>query len=64
MKAFIWQNSRLLVEKSHFPTLYFLSNYATIHNMNKKYDIIAFEGSPTLIYKIDRDPLSLSLSLI
>jgi len=31
--------------------------------MNKKYDIIAFEGSLTPIYKVDRDPLSLSLSL-
>jgi len=31
--------------------------------MNKKYGITAFEGSPMPIYKVDRDPLSLSLSL-
>jgi len=50
-----WQNSRFLP----LFRLVFSSNPYYFNNMNKKYDIIAFEGFYTLNYKVDRDPLSL-----
>jgi len=62
--AYIYERTWALYLARDFFPLVQSSNPCYFNNMNKKYGITAFEGFYTPIYKVDRDPLSLSLSYI